>query len=270
MNIAQLKLMGYAVNADGHIECHPGTVTNSFPHSTPRLAQFRTAVIRIDIASGGGKDAATLVDKLIEAADMPRAIIGRGRDGSAVILFRYDGQKVEPSIQGELSSIDGAFKLATRDGAIKLSITCKSVGQTLDVSAYSWAKGRSPLEFERDRLPVLTSDTSALVVNAARDALGCVSWAALDTLRKNAAKEAEFSAKIASGWRPKTTEETQAEEDDALVAQYEGQDVSPWNAGNIGMLVQQARARVATRKAANDPGAREATGLRRFRTMFGG
>ena len=94
---------------------------------------------------------------------------------------------------------------------------------------------------------------------------------AIEYQRKSDEESEKLRARMVTGEIPATLQKQADAEDDALVAQYEGQDVNTWNMGNAGMLVQQARARVAAREAAKvDPVANDARGLRRLRSMFGG
>src|SRR5258707_5268149 len=80
-----LRLNGYIVNESGRIEC---------TREGERYEQSRTAIIQID----GGRE---IVDRLIAVADSPRALVGRTRDGSAVLLFRHDGgRNFTPYIPG--------------------------------------------------------------------------------------------------------------------------------------------------------------------------
>lgn len=268
MNITQLKLNGYAVTVDGNsIDAHPGApVSRGLVDPAPRFQFMRLAIIRFDVERGNARD---LIEQIIAEADIsPRALVGRKRDGSAVILFRFEKDfPISPNRTADTN--DGAYKLAAKDDSARFSLTVKSEGQTLDVSEWTWVKGRSPLEVSRDALPVLTVDVSTAVVEAARE-IGTTAFA-IEYQRKSDEESEKLRARMVTGEIPATLQKQADAEDDALVAQYEGQDVNTWNMGNAGMLVQQARARVAAREAAKvDPVANDARGLRRLRSMFGG
>lgn len=221
----KLRLMGFAVTTtDGHIQ-YDGREDE------------KTAVLRLELErdTSHGRD---LIDKLIEAADSPRALLGRSKSGSAVLLFRHGRNSPAPHINGQSGS---TFKLATRDGAVRLTITVASYG-TLEVSAYSW--DRSPLDNGLWTLPVLTSSIGEVVIEAAFTA-GC-SWAEQvdDEL-----KDAQRRADIASGKIVLESDEArQAREDDALVARYEGQPLGMFDDARA--LVRAARFRVAERRKA--------------------
>ena len=122
-----------------------------------------------------------------------------------------------------------------------ITLTFGSVGLSLDVDAYSWPKGRSPLDVERDRLPELTLDVSQAVVDAAF-AAGC-SWAPtqaeINSERERDARLAKIMADADAGLiNLNPTAADLAEEADAkLVADNEGRDLAP-NDGLFSVLIR--------------------------------
>jgi hypothetical protein len=201
MNIKDiLRLQGYAVTADGNsIECHPGTPLRSrdYEDATPRFQFMRVAVISFEVERGNARE---LVDAILAKADItPRAIIGKRKDGSIVALFRLDKDfPIAPSRTADTT--DGAFKLAAKDDSSRFTVAVKSLGETVDVSAYTWAKGRSPLEVARDALPVLTIDVSNAVVDTAH-AFGTTPWM-IEYQRKNEEDNAQLRERMANGEIP--------------------------------------------------------------------
>jgi hypothetical protein len=231
-NTNTLTMLGYSATAEGHIELQREGV---------RYVQERCAVIHIE----GSHE---MVERLLAIADSPRALTGRAKN-SAVLLFKADERNVAPSIQGHRRG-DGVFDLALPSGE-RITVSCKSAG-LLDLSAFTWQKNRSPLEIERDRLPLLTSDISEAVL---LEAFKFATWApsAEDIAAEAARKErrAKIAAGIASGKiNPNPTPEQQLEIDDnKLVAAHEGAEYHEYD-GNMAALVLAARRRVASRKAA--------------------
>lgn len=222
----QLRLNGYSVNDAGHIECF-----RSKERGSNRYAHERCGIVRIDV-SPGYRDARALVDRLIAAIDEPRALRGTARDGSCVLLFR-----------AELVSNE-THKLALRATGELVAITIGSEGQTVDVDAYSWLKGRSPADVSRDALPPLFADIGKAAVNAAY-ASGCAWVSQVEQERAADARMADIkSGKI----KIPTEEERQAAEDDALVAQYQGVEFGRFD--DLRATVHGARYRVANRQAA--------------------
>jgi hypothetical protein len=227
-----LRLNAYSVTADGKIDC--------FRESRP---DERTAVLRIDLAedSKAGHD---IVKRLLSVVDEPRGLTGVSRNGSAIVLFRCD-KNPAPNIQGS-DSRNGIFELATRDG-LRFTVTCASDGQALAVDAYTWPKGRSPLEIGSWTLPILTAEIGAAVVFEAFN-LGATWSPVIEQERKDAARLAQFRADVASGKvKILTDAEQEAADDEKLVAAHEGKDIS-YSDGPLACNVLAARKRVAQRK----------------------
>jgi hypothetical protein len=177
------------------------------------------------------------VDKLIEAADSPRALIGRKRDGSAVLLFKCGNESVSKR----------AEEFGTRDQSVKFSIAVQSEGATLDISEYTFAKERSPLNFQRDLLPALTNDVPSLVLEAT-EKLGCATWSHVLYLEAAEAESARINARFASGeLKIPTAQERLEAEQEQLVADNEGKDISVWD-GAYATMVIAARKVVAYRR----------------------
>jgi hypothetical protein len=228
----QLRSLGYSADADGNIVCHregPRGLWNRYLHEC-------TAVIRIDLVDGGSKPVRELVERLVSATDEPRSLVARSRNGSAVLLFKVNEFSDLPVSVGE-----GVYELVTSDGEL-LNITCASLGQTLDVGAWSWAKNRSPYEVSRDSLAVLFKDVAERVVNAAYAERCSQAPTAAD--RARAERIAKLNQGIADGTiKPR---DFQAEDDERLVAAH--RDVGPFD--SMWTSIQNARQRIFERSAA--------------------
>jgi hypothetical protein len=225
-NAQTLRLNGYIVNDRGHIEAN---------REGERYYQSRAAIIQID----GGRE---IVDRLIGVADSPRALVGRSREGSAVLLFRRDGEGwFVPDVN--YRGVVGAFDLVmnTNGSPLRLVFGCES----LDPAAWSWAKGRSPADVPRDSLPNLTRDVSGDIAREALKHAGDAQ-AAREEAERNKAFEERRAKYLADLARPKTADELQAEEDEKILAQY-ANEVLAWNDPDKARL-DAARSRFAARR----------------------
>jgi len=154
-------------------------------------------------------------------------------------LFKY-AQKVTDAV--------GDF--GTRDGKVRFTITVKSEGATLDISDYSWAKERSPLAIERDRLPTLTDEVSKLVTESATGKLRCAPWALVEQFRRNDEHNAQLAARVASGeLKIPTAQEQEEAEQERLVEENKGRDVGLWDGNWAAMLIRARQVVAARRKA---------------------
>src|SRR5260221_4456545 len=226
-----LRLNGYSLDSEGRIACRVGK-------SGQRFEQTWCAVVSIEVARES-KDAREIVDALVEAADSPRVIVGRKRDGSAVLLFKC-AQKVTDAV--------GDF--GTRDGKVRFTITVKSEGGTLDISDYSWVKERSPLAIERDRLPTLTDEVSKLVTESATGKLRCAPSALVKQWQRSYELNAQLAARVASGeFKIPTAQEQEEAEQERLVDENKGRDVGIWDGNWAAMLIRARQVVAARRKA---------------------
>lgn len=237
----ELRVQGYSVNDAGRIECRREPTLGRYNHE-------HVAIIRLDVPPT--KAAKDFCGKVIAATDEPGALVGFGPHG-AVMLFRpngtqpveagskpghYDRTAVHPFIfEGE----QAAF-IASTEGQI-------------DVSAYIWRDNRSPLTVHRSNLPLLYSDISMRAYDAVGKLLPAHAgrWGKLPTVAEIAAEVARVARletmqqEIDAGmW---TDEKIKEREEDALVASYEGVEVSQYD-GLHAMQVLQARRNVARRK----------------------
>ena len=235
-----LRLAGYSSTPEGHVECY----REGHPDEC-------TGVLKIDIERDT-KAGRELVDKLIALVDQPRALLGRKRDGSVIMLFKCDRPyAVEPHIAGE-NRRTGIFELATRDGDVCFVVTCKSVDMVVDISAYTWDKNRSPADFPRASLTLLTADVGERVVEGAFS-LGCM-WASMVAQeRENAARVEQFKRDVKSGKAKllsdaEIAEIYQSRADEETVAAHEGQKLH-WSDGPYAQSVLRARARLADFRA---------------------
>jgi hypothetical protein len=235
-NTHQLRFKGYIVNDQGHVEAN---------REGERYEQSRVAIIQID----GSRE---IVDRLIAVADSPRALVGRSRDGSAVLVFRRDGERnflpYNPNHQGAVFDL-----VMHSDGEpLRLVFGCG----TLDPSVWTWitfeqppnklvnVKGRSLLETPRDSLPNLTRDVCDDIAREALKHAGDARAAREEAERSKAfeARRAKYLADLA---KPKTAEQLQAEEDDEIITRY-ANEVLAWNDPDKPRL-DAARSRIAAR-----------------------
>lgn len=237
---AALRLNGYRTDEQGRILCRAGVTPRSFdPNSwrsadtgAERFAESWLVVIAFDVARES-KNAREIIDVLVTGADSPRALVGRTRSGSAVVLFKCPPQ---------LSGANRSEILGTRDGAVKFTFEVKSEGTSIDVAAYDWAK-RSPLEVEHSRLPTYTPDVAALAAQAA-EAAGLIPWELVERAREDEAN----AAKYANARIPTAQEEREAEEE-RLVDAHAGEYISAFDGGHAAEILRVRRV-VAARRAA--------------------
>ena len=149
-DISQLRRNGYAVDAEGRIETH----------KTPqaRWDFSHLAMIRIDIGSDS-KIAKEFIAKVV-AADCiePGAIVGVGRAG-AVMIFKAAGALNVDSYPHFRREMREEFVLGDKDALF----VATDKAELVDVAAYTWRDGRSPLTTRRDELPTLFLDNSTAV-----------------------------------------------------------------------------------------------------------
>lgn len=244
-NRARLRELGYSVDADGKIICHRRHETKSAVLPT-RYQHERCGVLRIDL-DRDSKAGRELVERLILVVDEPRALIGRTRNGSAVMLFRATEETVLPAINGQIYDERGRvlFELVAADG-LRFQIEC-TTHAVLDPSEYTWAKGRSPLDVPHDSLAVLFADIGEAVIDAAFKT--GAQWASIYDADEARARKLEksrpaYEARLAAGYY--SADAIQAREDEALVAS--NPEGNYWSDGAMGTLIEQARRRIAMRK----------------------
>jgi hypothetical protein len=238
---SELRVQGYGVNDAGHIECRRE------PFS--RYSHEHVALIRLNV--GDSKAAKDFCGKVIAATDEPGALVGFGRTG-AVILFRTNGTQ-----SVEADAMPGRADRTPEHPFIfegeQAAFIATSDRQTLDVGAFQWRDNRSPLTVPRANLPPLFSDISRRAYDAVGKLLPAHAgrWGKLPTGAEIAAEQAaterleRIGREIAAGMH--TPEKIAEREDDALVAEWEGQDIAQSD-GHHALQVLQARRRVAYRK----------------------
>lgn len=162
MSTKTLRINGYGVNAAGSIECvrelDADIVVNGIHMSGSRRGRYaheHCAVIRLDV--GDSKAAKEFAAKVVAAIEEPAALVGVGRSGS-VLLFRVGASyDVEHAHQAQHPfAFDGK----------QSAFVAAAAGQTLDVAAYQWKDGRSPLTVACAALPPLYSDISTRAYEA--------------------------------------------------------------------------------------------------------
>jgi hypothetical protein len=230
--IQQLRALGYSANESGII-CHrTGKHRDRYLHE-------RCGILKIDLEHDfkGGRE---LVEKLLAVIDEPRSIVGRARNGSAVVLFKAGEFNVEPTVNN--GGQKGVFDLALKATGELVTITCASEGQTLDPTAYTWAKVRSPYDVPRDALALLFDDIGSAVVKEAFDL--DMTWASLvPTPEELAEQNARHAIALAE------YERTQYEADLKLLADVPDDVKLSVRDGDWAVSVLAARERMAERKS---------------------
>jgi hypothetical protein len=239
-----LRRQGYSVSDVGLILPylrHPSDALVSWDRGVPsrplRWGHTHLGVIRIDTSD------AKLVDAVVTALDEPGALVGTKGTG-AVFVFRIgDAYGFEVG-----TPTQAAHEFVTSDGKAGL-FTSSGSALTVDVAAFTWKDGRSPLTVHVMLLPPMHLDV-------AQAACGAVS----EYLRENGGRFGpvppedptqrmlrEWRARRAAGVVDETPEEAAAREDEALVVANPG--LRPTD-GIQGLHVDQARKRIEGREAA--------------------
>ncbi|MGO9930573.1 MAG: hypothetical protein ACLPV8_02000 [Steroidobacteraceae bacterium] len=232
-NTETLRMLGYSA-ADGKLVCQREGVPGRYAHE-------QTGVIRIDLEkdSAPGRE---LVERLLAVISEPRALVGRAKNGSVVVLGRCE-REIKPYIPGD-SKRTGRFELITKADGVKFTITCASENQIIDPEAFSWGK-RSPLDVPRDSLAMLFSDIGEAVV---AEAMRVATWAPtaeeIERERARIERLSKIREEMAAGMH--TPEAIAAREDEALAASMPA-DIS-YSDGPLASNVLAARKRIALRK----------------------
>lgn len=237
-NRTRLRELGYSSDESGNIICHrQGAISWRYLHE-------RCAVLRIDLDADSKAAGRELVDKLLAVVDEPRALTGRTRNGSAVMLFQVTS--ADNIALTDRYGNDCNFEFVSSDG-VRFKISCTSAA-VLDVNAYIWPKGRSPLDIPRDQLAVLFPDIGQAVVDAAN--AGAKDAEVYDADRKRErefeARKPEIERKMAEGYYSEEAEKQRQDED---LVRGQPEDMGPAD-GPMGFLVYAARRRIALRKQA--------------------
>ena len=124
------------------------------------------STVRIDINSKDGRE---VVENLLRAADAPGGIIGRAKNGAAVVFRSTWPRRTVPYVPGADHS-QRVFELASKDGSIRIKISTDSGAQR---DGYKWDR-----DVAHHELPVMTftaADVGTRIVKAAFE-LG-LTWA---------------------------------------------------------------------------------------------
>jgi hypothetical protein len=240
-----LKRQGYAVDTDGMIEPYRRHESDALvswdrglvPSRPLRYSHQHLAVIQINTNDS------KLVDAVVATVDEPGALVGISKDG-AVLVFRIGDSGYGFEVGSPPAA---AHEFVTSDGKAGL-FTSTVNAEPLDVAAFSWKDGRSPLTVHVMLLPPMHLDV-------AQAACGAVS----EYLRENGGRFGpvppedptqrmlrEWRARRAAGVVDETPEEAAAREDEALVAA--NPNLRPTD-GLRGSHVDQARKRIEARAA---------------------
>ena len=246
-NNRRLRELGYSSDESGNIICHrQGATLQRFLHE-------RCGVLRIELEQDS-KAGRELVDKLLTVVDEPRALIGRTRNGSAIVLFQVT--TTDNVALTDRYGNDCSFEFVSSEGAVRFKISCTS-DAVLNPSEYTWAKNRSPTDVPRNQLAVLFADIGQTVVDAAK------AWGAKDAEiydedqkreREWEARKPEIERKMAEGYYSEEAEKQRQDED---LVRGQPEDMGPSD-GPMGFLVFAARRRIALRKQAREEAAQAA------------
>lgn len=228
-NAHALRMSGYSADVDGNLVLRR--------EGRESYQQEATALMRIDFAQDS-KALHELATRIVGFADQPRGLVGRSAR-SVVLLFKAGVETIDLRYRGQTSP----FEFALRTGE-RFTVSFHTEG-ALNISAYSWAKTRSPLEVRRDDLPTAYLDTFESVLEST---LAVATWSSnVPTPEEAAAARARLD-KVKANFKPETDDERQAREDAELSAKA-GPNVSPSD-GVWASLVIGARQRIAARSAA--------------------
>jgi hypothetical protein len=221
-------MSGYSADTDGNLILRR--------EGRESYQQEATALMRIDFAQDS-KVLHELAIRIVGFADQPRGLVGLSAR-SVVLLFKAGVEKIDLRYRGQTSP----FEFALRTGE-RFTVSFYTEG-ALNISAYSWAKTRSPLEVRRDDLPTACLDTFELVLEST---LAVATWSSnVPTPEEAAAARARLD-KIKANFKSETDDERQAREDMELSAKASA-NISPSD-GVFARLVISARSRIADRAA---------------------
>jgi hypothetical protein len=234
---AQLLRNGYACDDAGVIETHR--------EPDARFQHTHLAVIRIDAPK-------EFTSKVFAAVDEAAAIVGVSPT-SAVMLFRVDdGGRYDastyPFFRREIRS---NFVL---DSKKQCFFTATSTEQAIDVAALTWLEGRSPSTTHRSLLPPLFLDVAERVLEATAAAMREAGgrwgpWEMPETVIEKRLREMR-EKRAAPGF----VDEPPEDADEELVRKNPKLNAFD---GNYGLLVSQARARIAAKREATERPAKE-------------
>jgi len=221
----KLRLNGYSVTADGHIQCSRGE----------RWSHERCGILQV-ILSKDTPATRALVDAIIAELDEPRALTGRDSRGGAVLLFQV------PPRNG-INNKHVEYGLATGEG---IEIIFGSDNLTVAVDKFTWAKGRSPLEISRDALPPLRAEHVKSAERVAYE-LGARHPSEFERQRESERRLEVMRARLAAGETAESMDaDRQHEEDLKVVAAYAGQE--PGQFDEMRATIRAARYRVEQRR----------------------
>jgi hypothetical protein len=230
-DIIQLRQNSFAVSADGHIE------TRREPDA--RWSATHLAVLRIDAPK-------EFTNKVLSALDEPAAIVGVSPTSTVALFKVIDGGRYDRATYEHFRKEQHEdFVL---NGKTQGLFTVTSAAQTIDPAGFVWKDGRSPITTHRDQLPQLFRDTQERF------------YAELERLLKEGGHRTgplvvpetafEKSVREIAEKRAAGIVETPVDEDERTVAA--NPDLRP-DDGIFGVIVSEARKRIAARKAAATP-----------------
>jgi hypothetical protein len=225
----QLRLNGYSVlPGNSHIGCC---------REGERYAHERVGILKIEL-SRDTREARAIVDGIIAAIDEPRSLIGRSRNGSAVMVFRLQ-MWINTSL----------VELALRSGE-QVAITIGAENLTVELAAFTWQKSRSPLDIPRDSLPPMFPEFMdiAQTVAAAAGALPAkeIERELATEARVNQFREDVKAGRVKLKTEAELADDAQARSDAETVREWQGATVRP-DDGGAARSVLAARARHAVR-----------------------
>jgi hypothetical protein len=197
------------------------------------LTEANTATIRIHDTKGGK----ALIEKIIELAGEPGVHVTRERGTTTLAFHTNKPGWTVPAVRGADHS-QREFKLASKDGAVRITIDCDFVGSV-------------PLPAANTGRFITASDLGTKLIEAAFS-LDLTYAEVVDRDLENEARIAKFKADVAAGRITVRTPEQIAEDtsiarDAEIVRANEGREVFEYD-GPHAVLVLAARRRHALRQ----------------------
>lgn len=198
--------------------------------------------ICIDLTSKDGRE---VVESLIRGTPTPGALIGRAKNGAAIVFHSTRPRDIVPLVRGA-DHYQRVFELATRDGATRIKI---STDMAAPVDGYKWDR-----DIAHHELPVVAytaAEVGKFIIEGAFS-LG-LTWASqVDDDLAVEKRVAQFREDVKAGRVKIKTEaeladDAEARRDAEIVRANEGREVNEFDGPHAQMLLA-ARGRHALRQ----------------------